>query len=346
MSPLYQAPVVSDTTFIEVGWALLSRQGYHRRMSIRRYKAHFGIVPGVCADIWAMINPREEISPYAKPVHLLWGLMLMKVYSTEEVLSGIAGVTEKTYRKWAWTFIRATSDLSYSVIRLEHRFNDDVGNIIKLSVDGTDCRINKPRKGGFDTGWYSHKFNGPGVRYEVGLNIRTGDICWINGPFKAGTCTDPKIFEEGLNLELAEGELVHADKAYRHLRRCSTPYDQAFRYERQQSSVVRARHETVNKRLKDFKALSTAFRHPLSKHGDVFRAAGVCVQLSIGRGSPLFHIDYRELLFLHNCVNSGNLSVIFRALRSHPWLVPDRFADADGVVWRQGGEARVVGRSG
>ena len=116
MSPLYQAPVVSDTTFIEVGWALLSRQGYHRRMSIRRYKAHFGIVPGVCADIWAMINPREEISPYAKPVHLLWGLMLMKVYSTEEVLSGIAGVTEKTYRKWAWTFIRATSDLSYSVV--------------------------------------------------------------------------------------------------------------------------------------------------------------------------------------------------------------------------------------
>ena len=69
-----------------------------------------------------MINPHEHISSYAKPVHLLWALMLIKIYATEDVLSGIAGVTEKTYRKWAWKFIKAVSDLSYTLVSLVHGY--------------------------------------------------------------------------------------------------------------------------------------------------------------------------------------------------------------------------------
>lgn len=107
--------MVDDTTFLEAGTILIQRKGF-RRVPIRRFKAHFGATPAICADIWHMINPREEISRYAKPKHLLWGLMLIKVYATEEVLAGIAGATEKTYRKWAWKFIGATSDLSYSLV--------------------------------------------------------------------------------------------------------------------------------------------------------------------------------------------------------------------------------------
>lgn len=63
-----------------------------------------------------MINPREQISSYAMPVHLLWGLMLMKVYATEDVLANIAKATEKTFRKWAWAFIDALADLSYTLV--------------------------------------------------------------------------------------------------------------------------------------------------------------------------------------------------------------------------------------
>lgn len=112
VSPLYVAsPAVDDRTFSQAGRTLIWRSGY-RRMSKRKFKAYFGATPQICADIWQMINPHEEISSYAKPVHLLWALMLIKVYATEEVLSGIAGVTEKTFRKWAWKFIQATADLS------------------------------------------------------------------------------------------------------------------------------------------------------------------------------------------------------------------------------------------
>jgi len=113
----YHAPAVNDSTFYEAGKRLMKRRGFSRE-SIRKFKSHFGATPSICADIWQMLNPREHISAYAKPVHLLWGLMLIKIYATEEVLSGIAGVTEKTYRKWAWIFVKATAELSYVLVSL------------------------------------------------------------------------------------------------------------------------------------------------------------------------------------------------------------------------------------
>jgi hypothetical protein len=51
-------------------------------------------------------------------------------------------------------------------------------------VDGTDFHIREPEP--FDPEWYTKKFNGPGVRYEVGIAIQTGYIVWVNGPFKPG----------------------------------------------------------------------------------------------------------------------------------------------------------------
>ena len=180
------------------------------------------------------------------------------------------------------------------------------------------------------------------MRYEIAVNIRTGEICWINGPFPAGKYPDQSIFRDGLNWELAEGEMVHADKAYRYQPRCSTPANQSFRYDREQSHLVRARHETINRLFKYNKSLSTPFRHPLRKHSRVFRAAAVCVQLAIrDEPSPIFQVDYRELTLLHNCLNHGTLSMVYRALRSNPWLVPDRFANEDGIVYRHGGVATI-----
>ena len=61
-----------------------------------------------------------------------------------------------------------------------------------VSVDGTDCMIQKPSP--FSSKWWSHKFNGHGVRYEVGLGIQNGDIVWVNGTFTCGECPDIKIF--------------------------------------------------------------------------------------------------------------------------------------------------------
>jgi hypothetical protein len=51
-----------------------------------------------------------------------------------------------------------------------------------MTVDGTDFWVYEPTP--FDTQWYSHKINGPALRYEVAVCIKkTGWIVWIN-PFQ------------------------------------------------------------------------------------------------------------------------------------------------------------------
>ena len=94
-----------------------------------------------------------------------------------------------------------------------NRFRNNIGNTCLVTVDGTDFRINEPTP--FWPGWKSFKFNGPGVRYEVAVCIRSGDLVWINGPFPCGHWPDLKIFRHALVFELQDGEKVEADKGYR-----------------------------------------------------------------------------------------------------------------------------------
>ena len=82
-----------------------------------------------------------------------------------------------------------------------------------MSVDDTDFKIQQPQI--FDKKWFSHKFKGPGLRYEVALNIQTGDIVWSHGPFPPGAYTDLAIFLQGLAHKLEPGERVEANKGYR-----------------------------------------------------------------------------------------------------------------------------------
>ena len=83
-------------------------------------------------------------------------------------------------------------------IKWENRCNDDNGSRCLVSIDGTDFRIEEPTI--WDPKWHSQKFNGPGLRYEVGVCIQTGDIVWINGPYPPGEWND---------LQIALDELVY-----------------------------------------------------------------------------------------------------------------------------------------
>ena len=58
------------------------------------------------------------------------------------------------------------------------------GSICHVSLNGTDCPIQEPSY--FDKAWWSHKFNGPVVRYEIAVSIQTGWIVWVNSPYLAG----------------------------------------------------------------------------------------------------------------------------------------------------------------
>ena len=59
-------------------------------------------------------------------------------------------------------------------------------------------------------------------------------------------------------------------------------------------TLVHRRHETINKRFKQFGALKQVFRHDIGLHGKVFRSVAAITQLSIRNGEPLFSVDYKD----------------------------------------------------
>ena len=59
--------------------------------------------------------------------------------------------------------------------------------------------------------FHSHKFRGSVLHYELVLNIQTGDICWIKGPFLPGKMNDLEIFYSSLMTLLYPIEQVEAD---------------------------------------------------------------------------------------------------------------------------------------
>ena len=91
-------------------------------------------------------------------------------------------------------------------VRLEHHGLERC----LVTVDGTDFRIPEPSP--LDTQWYSHKFKGPGLQYEIAVCIRTGKIVSYNGPFECGRWPDLNIFRNKVKRMLPVGERVVADR--------------------------------------------------------------------------------------------------------------------------------------
>lgn len=165
-----------------------------------------------------------------------------------------------------------------------------------VTVDGTDFSIEEPSP--FSPTWYSHKFKGPGVRYEVALSINGGDIVHINGPFACGSNPDISIFRQGLIHKLAPGEKVEADRGYRgEPQFVRIPADYQNDTQKHQKCRARARQETVNRRFKVFGALGQRFRHrvshlDMSLHKTVFEAVVVLTQTDIDCGNKLFSVAF------------------------------------------------------
>ena len=78
-----------------------------------------------------------------------------------------------------------------------------------ISLDGTDFHIQEHTP--FDPKWFSHKFKGPGVWYEVGICLQTWWIAWWNGAFHCGSLGWQWLIDE---LDDKVGEVVLADGGY------------------------------------------------------------------------------------------------------------------------------------
>ena len=126
-----------------------------------------------------------------------------------------------------------------------------------------------------------------GVRYEIGLGIKSGEIVWVYGGLPCGEYSDLKLAREQFIPALEDGEKAVADKTYRDVHFIN-PLDDPN--SRALQKVIMARHETVNKRLKQFRVLQNCFRHELDKHQMCFYAVSNLTQLMIMNGEPLYEV--------------------------------------------------------
>ena len=161
----------------------------------------------------------------------------------------------------------------------------------KVSVDGTDFRIPEQKE---HKVYYSHKFKKAGYRYEIALCIATGDIVWTNGPFPCGAYPDLNIFCRSLKGMLCRaGEKALADLGYRGEAKLINYPNQYDSYPvKKLKKDCGMRHETVNKRMKDFGTLKHKFRHALHKHQAIFDACITLIQMEINFGDALYQVQY------------------------------------------------------
>lgn len=291
---------LTPNVLADIARHMLGMEGGPKTTDDKDFRSFFGAGIVVIHLLWNRIltQPHQPpLSTNAQPKHLLWAMVFLKCYNSTTVLRRICGwPSETTYREWTWYFLNRISALKLDVINVNNRFDGYDGTTqCLLSVDGVDCPIQEPWP--FEEKWYSQKFNGPAVKYEVAVCIRTGYIVWTNGPFVAST-NDATICINGLLNELADDEGVEVDAGYRGNNKFKAPFTATSRVQRKQKSVVRARHENVNGRLKIFDILNIPFRHlnprnrMMEKHGKAFDSICVITQLKFENGESLYEVPY------------------------------------------------------
>lgn len=156
-----------------------------------------------------------------------------------------------------------------------------------MSLDGTDFRIYEPMD--FSPKWYSHKFKGPGLRYEIGLCIKTGAIVWANGGVPCGEYSDLKLARAGYVDAVGPDEMTIADDTYKDANFFIYPSGNPESI-REQKRIM-ARHETVNRRLKQWGVLQKVFRHSLQLHSPCFYAVVNVTQIMFDNNEGLYQLN-------------------------------------------------------
>ncbi len=170
---------------------------------------------------------------------------------------------------------------------------EDNGSKCTVSIDEIDFRICEPTP--FDSKWFSHKFRGPGLHYEIGICIPTGWIVWVKGLYECGDWPDIEIARAELHDALEYGEFYLADSGYRNGDYYSVTSNGLSNCDQRMKSIVPARHETVNKRFRQWCCLERRFRHKRALHSKCLFAVANFTQFAIEDDEPLFDVFYNNV---------------------------------------------------
>lgn len=109
---------------------------------------------------------------------------------------------------------------------------------------------------------------------------------WAFGGFPCGATPDLTLARQSFVLHLEDREKALGDKGYNDPSVFILPNETNA----VEHKTIMARHETVNKRIRQFKVLSDRFRHKLTFHRRCFHAVVNITQLNINNGEPLFSV--------------------------------------------------------
>lgn len=73
--------------------------------SHRKFKSTFGTSTTVASILWEKIEINDWLPNRSNPSHLLFALLFLRKYETEEMNSILSGHTEKTFRNWIHLFV-------------------------------------------------------------------------------------------------------------------------------------------------------------------------------------------------------------------------------------------------
>ena len=86
------------------------------RTELRRFRAFFGVSPSTASLLWGKIKSLDW-APRSQAKHILWALLLMKVYDSEEVMAGFLGVDEETFSIHAFEMVKVIARLKPYYVR-------------------------------------------------------------------------------------------------------------------------------------------------------------------------------------------------------------------------------------
>lgn len=276
-----------------------SRQKVCERTNLERFHAFYGVGPETVA---AVINDNQDIDPKDIFMTLNW----WKVYNVEHVMSGLWGPHPETIRSVVKNVCCKLSKKKMEKIIFDnfHKHQTYLASIDCVHFEVDEFRTDPGSK------WYSHKFNGSGLSYEVCCDVVQDRIVWVNGPFPASK-HDITIFRGGkrgekskwrsdsLFSQVPNGKRLIGDSGYvGEPKKISATLGGHSKEVKEYFARAKSRQETINARYKNFRILGTSFWHKGEKgsgskgkmdlHGSVFNAITVVLQYDLENGNPLF----------------------------------------------------------
>ena len=112
-------PHLCEDFFLELGLGTMNRIVVAMATAECWFRALYGTYPLIAAILWyeiSVAHPWMQRQNRCQSEHLLWALLFLKTYTTENLLSVVIGRDKKTYRKWVWFILEGLSRMSLKFV--------------------------------------------------------------------------------------------------------------------------------------------------------------------------------------------------------------------------------------